>query len=97
MRFQEGRAWHSQCPVERCSKPVIEAHVNGFILRLDTKAIPLKDALIYQKYAEIVINVWIGSTQLYATPWHRSYKTVDKGHLYIAHVHKPRTCPKGNK
>jgi hypothetical protein len=89
-RFTEGRAWLAKCPLSSCESPVIEAHVNGLILRLSTKAIPLKDALIFQKYERIVINVWKGPTQLWATAWHRDQKTVDKGHLYIQHVHGAR-------
>lgn len=89
-RFTEGRAWLSQCPVLSCESPVIEAHVNGLTLRLSTKAIPLKDALIFQKYERIVINVWKGPTQFWATAWSRDQKTVLKGHLFIQHVHGAR-------
>jgi hypothetical protein len=87
MRYTEGRAWLSKCPVSICESPVIEAHVDGLILRLDTKAVPVKDALILNKYREIVINVWKGPTQLWATPWFWDQKDVLKGHLYIQHVH----------
>jgi hypothetical protein len=89
-RFQEGRAWIAECPVQSCASPIIEAHVNGLVVRLSTKAIPLQDALIVQKYERIVINVWKGPTQLWATAWHRDQKTVLKGHLYIQHVHGAR-------
>jgi hypothetical protein len=91
VRFEEGRAWLSKCPVTSCESPVIEAHVNGLKLRLETKAIPLKDALIFQKYERIVINVWKGATQLYATAWHRDLKDVHKGHLFVQHNHGKRS------
>lgn len=87
MRYTEGRAWIAQCPLLICESPVIEAHVDGLILRLDTKAVPLKDASILNKYREIVINVWISPTQLWATPWFRDQGQVLKGHLYIQHIH----------
>lgn len=89
-RYTEGRAWLSKCPVLSCEEPIIEAHVDGLILRLSTKAIPLKDALVFQKYERIVINVWKGPTQLWATAWFRDQKTVDKGHLYVQHIHGAR-------
>lgn len=56
-------------------------------LKLDTKAIPLKDALIFQKYERIVINVWKTPMQFMATAWFRDQGQVLKGHLYIQHVH----------
>lgn len=87
MRYQEGRAWLSKCPLLRCEEPIIEAHVDGLKLYLDTKAIPLKDALIFQKYERIVINIWKGPFQLHAAAWFRDQKTVQKGHLFIQHVH----------
>jgi hypothetical protein len=90
MRYTKGRAWLSQCPVLSCEDPVIEAHVDGLILRLDTKAVPYADASILNKYHEIVINVWKGPTQLWATPWFRDLGKPDKGHLYIQHVHGRR-------
>ena len=87
MRYTEGRASLDQCPVSTCEAPVIEAHVNGLILRLDTKAVPWTDALILNKYREIVINIWKGPTQFWATAWFRDQGKPDKGHLYIQHVH----------
>jgi hypothetical protein len=90
MRYTEGRAWISMCPRPLCESPVIEAHVDGIILRLSTKAIPLKDALIFQKYERIVINVWKTPTQLRATAWFRDLGPVDRGHLYVQHVCKAR-------
>lgn len=87
MRFTEGRAWLSKCENPKCEMPIIEAHVDGIKLRLDTKAIPLKNALIFQKYERIVINVWKTPEQLMATAWFRDLKSVDKGHLFIQHVH----------
>lgn len=90
MRFTEGRAWLSKCPVMSCEEPVIEAHVDGVKLMLSTKAIPLKDALIFQKYERIVINIWKGESQLWAVAWFRDQKTILKGHLYIQHIHGAR-------
>lgn len=87
MRFTEGRAWLSRCPVSYCEEPVIEAHVYGLILRLDTKAVPYSDASILNKYREIVVNVWKGPTQFWATAWFRDQGPPDKGHLFIQHVH----------
>lgn len=87
MKFTEGRAWLSSCPVVHCERPVIEAHVDGLKLRLETKAIPLKDATIVEKYGAIVVNVWKGTTQLHAVSWFRDLGKVDKGHLYIQHRH----------
>lgn len=89
-RYEDGRAWLDKCPVASCESPVIEAHVNGMITRLSTKAIPLKDALVFQKYKRIVINVWKDHLQLTAVAWHADQLTVDKGHLYIQHVHGAR-------
>jgi len=87
MRYTDGRAWLSKCPVSVCEEPVIEAHVNGLILRLDTKAVPWKDASILNKYREIVINIWTGPTQLWAGQWSWDLGKPDKGHLFIQHVH----------
>lgn len=86
MRFTEGRAWIMGCPT--CDIAVIEAHVYGVKLRLSTKAISLNDASVIQKYNGIVINIWKGPTQLWATPWFKEQGPVDKGHLYIEHKHK---------
>jgi hypothetical protein len=90
MRYTEGRGWISMCPRPLCESPVIEAHVNGVVLRLSTKAIPLKDALIFQKYERIVINVWKTPLQLMANAWVKEFKDVDKGHLYVQHICKAR-------
>jgi hypothetical protein len=87
VRYTDGRAWINACPVQVCEEPTIETHVEGLILRLDTKAVSLKDALILNKYREIVINVWKGPTQLWATPWFWDQGQPLKGHLYIQHVH----------
>lgn len=86
MRYTEGRAWLSMCPRPLCEHPVIEAHVDGIVLRLSTKAIPLKDATILQKHATIVINVWKTPLQLMATAWFKEQGAVDKGHLYVQHI-----------
>lgn len=86
MRFQEGRAWITGCPV--CDIPVIEAHVYGVKLRLSTKAISYKDAYVIQKYNGIVINIWKTPFQFMATAWFKDQGTVDKGHLFIEHRHK---------
>lgn len=67
--------------------PIIEAHVDGLKLRLNTKAIPLKDALVYQKYDKIVINIWKTPLQLTATAWFRDQGKPLQGHLFIQHVH----------
>jgi hypothetical protein len=85
MRFEEGRAWIVGCPV--CLIPVIEAHVDGMKLRLSTKAIPVSDAKAISKYRGIVINIWKTHLQFVATAWFWDLKTVDKGHLFIQHVH----------
>jgi len=86
-RYTEGRAWISKCENPRCESPVIEAHVYGTKIRLSTKAVPLRDAEVIQKYQGIVINVWKGPTQLWATPWFRDQGAVLKGRLYIPHIH----------
>lgn len=86
-RYTDGRAWLDKCALSICETPVIEAHVDGLILRLDTKAVPYEDALILNKYREIVINIWKGPTQFWATAWFWDLGKPDKGHLYIQHVH----------
>lgn len=86
MRFEEGRAWIEGCPV--CLIPIIEAHVNGMKYRLSTKAIPVKDAIVLSKYRRSVINIWKTPLQFVATAWFWDYKTVDKGHLFIEHIHQ---------
>lgn len=90
MRYTEYRAWLSKCPVLSCEEPVIEAHVYGLILLLDTKAVPLADASVLNKYREIVINVWKTPLQLGANAWFRDLGKPEKGHLYIQHVHGRR-------
>lgn len=87
MRYTEGRAWLSKCPVTSCEEPVIEAHVDGLILRLETKAIPLNDAMIFQRYERIVINVWKTPLQFMATAWFKEQGAVQNGHLYVQHYH----------
>lgn len=89
-RYTEGRAWFSVCPVVRCERPVIEAHVYGLRLRLDTKAVPLKDALVLGKYDRLLVNVWVSPTQLRATAWFPDQGNVDQGHIYTQHVHGRR-------
>jgi hypothetical protein len=86
-RFEEGRAWLSVCPLVKCERPVIEAHVDGLILRLDTKAVPFKDALILGKYDRLLVNIWKSSTQLWAVNWFHWFGKPDRGHLYTQHVH----------
>jgi hypothetical protein len=89
-RFTEGRAWISSCPVLSCELPVIEAHVDGLKLRLDTKAVPLKDALILEKYDRLMVAVWKGPTQLWAVSWFGFQGRPDKGHIYTQHKHGRR-------
>lgn len=85
MRYEEGRAWIVGCPV--CLIPIVEAHVDGLKLRLSTKAVPIRDAFVIQKYSGIVINIWKGPTQFWATAWFKEQGPVDKGHLFIQHSH----------
>lgn len=87
MRYTEGRAWLSKCENPKCEMPIIEAHVDGLKLRLDTKAIPFKDADIFQKYERIVINIWKTPQQFMAVAWFRDLGRPIKGHLFIQHVH----------
>lgn len=90
MRFTEGRAWFSVCPVSSCEIPVIEAHVDGLKLRLDTKAVPFKDASVLGKYDRLLVNVWVGATQLWATCWFSWLGKPDKGRIYTQHIHGRR-------
>jgi hypothetical protein len=90
MRFTEGRAWIVKCDFPPCEHPIIEAHVYGLKLRLSTKAIPYKDALVVQKYERIVVNIWKGALQLYATAWFKEEGPVKRGHLYVQHIHRAR-------
>lgn len=89
-RYSEGRAWFNVCPALTCERPVIEAHVDGLILRLDTKAVPLKDALILGKYDRLLVNIWVGPTQLWAISWFDFLGKPDKGRIYTQHIHGRR-------
>ena len=84
-RYEAGRAWITGCPV--CDIATIEAHTDGLRTRLSTKAIPLEDAKIVQKYSGTVLNVWKGPTQLWVTAWFRDQGKPLKGHLYVPHIH----------
>lgn len=84
--YQDGTAFISRCPKELCAAPTIMAHTYGVKLDLSTKSIPYRDALVFQKYERIVVNVWVGPTKLWAVPWFRSEGRPDKGRLYIRHI-----------
>lgn len=84
MRFTEGRAWVVGCP--RCDHPVLEAHCEGVKVRLSTKSVPLKDAMVLSKYSRILCNVHIGVTQLYVSAWHGSYGRPSRGRIYMQHI-----------
>jgi hypothetical protein len=90
MRYTEGRAWLSVCPVTSCERPVIEAHVDGLKLRLDTKAVPLKDAIVLGKYDRLLVCVWKDNLQLTAISWFHFLGKPDKGHIYAQHSHGRR-------
>jgi hypothetical protein len=83
VRFTEGRAWIDRCP--RCERPIIEAHVDGMKLRFSTRAVPYADAVVLSRYTRIVVNVWIGITQLWVGAWHHMSERPSKGRLYALH------------
>lgn len=84
--YQDGRAWFSRCPKELCASPTILVQVDGLKLHLSLWSIPYRDALVFQRYERIVINVWPGPTRLWAVAWFRSQTKPDRGRLYVRHV-----------
>ena len=61
--------------------------MDGLKLRLDTKAVPWKDALILGKYDRLLVNIWKGPTQLWAVAWFHWNDKPERGHVYTQHIH----------
>jgi len=54
--WDEGVGLLNNCPM--CDAPVLEAHVDGLVQRLDTRSVPLADAIVLRRYYELVYAVW---------------------------------------
>lgn len=83
MRYQDGRAWIIGCP--RCSRPIVEAHIDGLKWRVSRHAVPYKDAVVLSKYLRPVLNIWAGINVIYATGWFYTSGRPSKGHLFVTH------------
>ncbi len=84
MSWQDGRAWLTPCT--RCDELVVLAHCEGIKLILSRHAVPLKDAMVLGKYSRILINLWVGTTQIYASAWYPSYGRPSRGRIYAEHL-----------
>lgn len=86
----------------RCDEPVMVTYVEGRKMKLSTRSVPLRDAIILAKYLEWVVNLFPdhatkyhknnaeNPVRFYASLWWRKNERPSQGTLHVKHCCKAR-------
>ncbi len=85
-----------QCP--NCDTTVVETNLEGRVMRISTRSIPLSDAVVLARYLQWVINVWRPLANVVIPPgpknpvvfstavWWRNAEPPSRGSLHVRHT-----------